>query len=111
MENRAFISLTYTQQTKQQNYQSLFTAVSFFAKKQYETPREKRVHRRKHCPLFGAKTAPAGRARRENYPLSLQTYCDVPSLQKDKLLVELERKKIALFSDVTCFASVCFNVL
>ena len=43
---------------KLQNYQSLFTGVSDFAGKQYDTPREKCAQRRKHCQ-FGAKTARA----------------------------------------------------
>ena len=42
---------------KQQDYQSLLTAVSDFAGNQYDTPREMRAQRRKHCHLLGAKTA------------------------------------------------------
>ena len=61
-------------------------------------------------PLVWDQNSP-GRARRANYPLSLQRYCDEPSGGKVILLVKIERGKIVLSSVVKCSASIYFNDL
>ena len=49
-----------------------------------------------------------GRARRANYPLSLQRYCDTPSGRLVKILVKFERKKDGFFQRRKLF---CVNML